>query len=155
MTLHFKTLFECPELANTIVNWWSSVWANRMGPNLADFERQLLASMSKDDLPILLIAFEADTPVGTAALKLHELEDLYPHCQYWLGSVFVVEQFRGKGLAAQLSREIVRLAKLRGFPHLYLQTSAIEGGLYAKLGWEPLQRFVTKNEETLLMLQRF
>ena len=155
MTLHVKTLFECPELSQTVVEWWNTVWADRMGSDLAKFERQLLGSMSQDKLPLLLIAFSGTEPVGTAALKLQELEDVYPDCQYWLGSVFVADEFRGRGYAAQLSMEVIRIAKARGLPHLYLQTSAKDGGLYAKLGWEPLQQFVHKHEETLLMLHKF
>ncbi len=155
MPLHFKTLFQCPQYSRTVVRWWSSVWADRMGSDLEKFERQLVGSMSEDKLPLLLIAFDGSTPIGTAALKLQELEDVYPNCQYWLGSVFVAEEFRGKGYAAQLSREIISNAKQRGLPHLYLQTSSLHGGLYAGLGWQPVQQFLHKNQATLLMLQKF
>jgi len=125
-----------------------------MGPDLDKFERQLLASMSEDKLPILLIGFEGGKPIGTAALKLQELEDFYPDCQYWLGSVFVSDEYRGQGYAALLSKEILRIAKQRGLPHLYLQTTASDGGLYAKLGWQSVQKFMHKRETTLLMLQK-
>jgi GNAT superfamily N-acetyltransferase len=155
MPLHFKTLFQCPELSHTVVDWWSTVWADRMGPDLAKFERRLVASMSKDGLPLVLIGFDDSKPVATAALKLQELEDLYPDCKYWLGSVCVAETFRGRGYGAQLSLEIVRIAKQRGLPHLYLQTSSLDGGLYAKLGWEPVEQFLSKRDETLLMLRKF
>ena len=155
MPLYYKTLFQCPELSHTIVSWWSTVWADRMGPDLAKFEQQLVSSTSKDKLPLLLIAFEGNVPIGTAALKLQELLDFYPDCQYWLGSVFVAEEYRGKGYAAQMSKEIINIAQQRGLPHLYLQTSSLDGGLYAGLGWEPVQNFLYKNQDTLLMLQKF
>jgi GNAT superfamily N-acetyltransferase len=126
-----------------------------MGPDLEKFERQLIGSMSKDELPLLLIGFDGSSPVGTAALKLQELEDLYPDYQYWLGSVYVAEGFRGRGYGAQLSLEIVRIAKQRGLPGVYLQTSSLDGGLYAKLGWEPVQQFLSRREKTLLMQRKF
>ncbi len=151
MSLQFKTLFQCPEYSRTVVHWWNTVWADRIGPDLEKFERRLLASMSENELPILLIAFENLKPCGTAALKLQELEDYYPNCQYWLGSVFVAEQYRGKGVAAQLSLEVVKLAQQRGLPQLYLQTSAADGGLYSKLGWQPVEHFLDRGQDTLLM----
>jgi hypothetical protein len=51
--------------------------------------------------------------------------------------------------------QIVSLAKNMGLPHLYLQTSNLSGGLYASLGWQPVERFFYHNEETLLMLNTF
>ena len=71
-----------------------------------------------------------------------------------LGSVFVDEQHRGNSIASKLSKRIVELAKEKGLPHLYLQTIDLRGGLYAKLGWEPIREFNYKEEQTLLMLKK-
>ncbi len=111
--------------------------------------------MSKTELPVHLLAYLGEVPVGIAALKYQEIETLYPDCYYWLGSVFVDPRYRGSKVASELTMQIVSLAKSRGLPHLYLQTTNLSGGLYASLGWQPVEQFFYNNEKTLLMLNTF
>mgnify|MGYP001172225030 CR=1 FL=1 len=87
-------------------------------------------------------------------MKLQEVEGLFPDKQYWLGSVFVDEVHRGVGIASALSMKIVQLAEQKGVPHLYLQTFDLDGGLYGKLGWKPVQLFNDRDEDTLLMVRK-
>lgn len=129
------------------------MWASQMNPDLNAAEIELTQSLSKSSLPIHIIAFENLIPVGSAALKLQELDDVYPECQYWLGSVFVDKHFRGGKIASALTMHVVELANSMSLPHLYLQTSKLNGGLYAQLGWKPLEKFSYKGEKTLLMLK--
>lgn len=131
------------------------MWSDRLGPDLGAVEAQLAQSLSKTTLPVHLLAYLNEVPVGTAALKYQEIETLYPDCYYWLGSVFVDPRFRGSKVATELTMKIVSLAKGRGLPHLYLQTANLSGGLYASLGWKPVERFFYNDEESLLMLNKF
>lgn len=124
-----------------------------MGSNMQSLQLQLQNSLSKSEYPIHLLATLNNEAIGTAALKLQEAEEIFPDKQYWLGSVFVDEQHRGGQVASALSLKIIELAKSRGLPHLYLQTADLSGGLYAKLGWEPVQEFNDKGAQTLLMVK--
>lgn len=153
MTLTYRYLFDEPQLTGTVVRWWNEVWPDVMGPDLPLFEAQLLKSLSNTKLPLLLVAYMDGVPIGTAALKLHELESVYPDNHYWLGSVFVDKNFRGSQVASSISMHIVALARQRGFPHLYLQTLDLTGGLYAKLGWEAIEQFHHQGEDALLMIK--
>ena len=153
MATRFEFLFDRPELVPTIIRWWHSVWADRMGSDFEDLENQLLKSLSKTEYPTHIVAFEGDEPVAVAALKLHELEDMFPDKEFWLGSVFVSEAHRGKQLATQVTQSVIDLAIERGLPQLYLQTQNISGGLYARMGWQPLQQFRDRGEQTLLMVK--
>lgn len=122
-----------------------------MGSDLAALEQQLLASLSKDQLPLHIVATKAGQPIGTAALKLQELAELFPDKQFWLGSVFVEESHRGSKVASDMTMKTVELAQARELPHLHLQTLDLSGGLYAKLGWEPIEQFTFRGAPTLLM----
>lgn len=155
MSLSYQFLYDRPDETKTVINWWNTVWSDRLGPDLGAVEAQLAQSLSKTTLPIHLLAYLNEVPVGTAALKHQEMETLYPDCYYWLGSVFVDPHYRGSKVASDLTMQIVSLAKSHDLPHLYLQTADLSGGLYASLGWKPVERFSYNGEETLLMLNSF
>ncbi len=151
MALQFSYLADDPDLVPQVISWWHTIWADRMGPDLEAARKQLRDSLGTDELPIHVLAEIDGEAVGTAVLKLQELGDLYPDCQYWLGSVFVEESRRHQGIAAQLVGQIIALAQSRQLPHLYLQTVNLSGGLYAKLGWQPVEEFDYRGTRTLLM----
>ena len=114
---------------------------------------QLLATLGKQELPLDIVAIKDDQLVGTAALKEHEMEECYPDYRYWMGSIFVAPEYRGQSIARMLALEIISLAKQHSLPQLYLQTIDLSGGLYARLGWEPVDRLNYRGEETLVMVK--
>ncbi len=154
MQIQFEYLADHPECVPLVIDWWRTVWSDRIGSDLARASEQLRSSLSRDELPINILAMLHERPVGTAALKLQEVEDLFPDKQYWLGSVFVDKTYRGVGIASALCMKIVQLAEQKGVPHLYLQTLDLDGGLYGKLGWKPVQLFNVRDEDTLLMIRK-
>ena len=154
MQLEFEYLADHPSYVLLVITWWQTIWGDRMGTDPKRSIEKLHSTLSKKELPINILAMANGAPIGTAALKSHEVEDLFPDKQYWLGSVFVDAAYRGHGIASALSMKIVQLAEQLEIPHLYLQTLDLEGGLYGKLGWKALQRFDSKGEETLLMIRK-
>lgn len=153
MDIQFEYLADRPEAVDTVIQWWATTWADRMGP-LDKARQQLLDSLGKASLPLHILATHDGQPIGTAVLKNQELGDLYPDYQFWLGSVFVDQTWRGAGLASRLAEHIADLARQRQLPHLYLQTINISGGLYARLGWMPVEEFDYRGERTLLMFRK-
>ena len=150
--IHFEFLADRPADVPLVMNWWHSFWGDRMG-NLEAYTEQFLAKLGKQDLPLDIVAIKDNQPVGTAALKEHEMEEIYPDYQYWMGSVFVAPEFRGQGIARLLAEQIIRLARQHQLPQLYLQTVDLTGGLYSRLGWEPLDRLEYYGEQTLVMVK--
>ncbi|MEQ8954583.1 MAG: GNAT family N-acetyltransferase [Gammaproteobacteria bacterium] len=150
-SLNFKYLADHEEWVPQVIDWWATVWGDRMGPDLSRDADHLRKSLNKDNFPIHIVATCGGEPVGTAALKLRELPELFPDCHYWLGSVFVIESHRAHGFATALSQRIVEIAREGELPHLYLQTVNLSGGLYRQLGWEAQQQFIYRGEQTLLM----
>lgn len=152
--LEFEYLADRPQDVPLVIDWWRSTWADRMGSDAELAAEQLVNSLSKTVLPVHILAMVQGRPVGTAALKSHEIGEVFPDCQYWLGSVFVEEQSRGLNIASELSLQVVEIAKKMRLPHLYLQTIDLEGGLYKSLGWKRVKEFTHMNEHTLLMLKK-
>ena len=153
MNLEFEYLAHHPDQVDRVIAWWHTVWGDRMGP-IDQAASQLRANLNSDSLPIQILAMLNGEPVGTAVLKHQELGDLFPDKQYWLGSVFVDEAHRGASIATRLVEQIIALAEARGLPQLYLQTINTSGGLYARLGWDPIQLFDYRGERTLLMVRK-
>ena len=92
--------------------------------------------MNRDKLPIAWVAHANGQLLGTAALRVHDLEgreDLTP----WLGGVFVASQFRRQGIGATLCATVEDEARLRGIQTLYLFTLDKQAW-YLHLGWTPL-----------------
>ena len=150
MPLDFTFLADRPEFVPEVARWWFNTWP-RPGARLDEMIDRLASNLHRDVIPIQLIALENDHPVGSAVLKHHELHEVYPELKNWLGSVFVVEQARCKGVASALcARAIDRALDLR-LPSLHLQTERLDGGLYARLGWEPLHRTCHEGLDRLVM----
>ncbi len=152
--LEFEYLADRREAVPLVIDWWRTIWADRMGNDASQAAEQLRSSLSKTQLPIHILATVDGRPVGTAALKAQEIGEVFPDYQYWLGSVFVEEGSRGRHIASRLSLQIEEIAKQMGLPHLYLQTIDLDGGLYADLGWERVEEFTHMNEHALLMLKK-
>ena len=77
--------------------------------------------MNRDQLPVAWVAHANGQLLGTAALRVHDLEgreDLTP----WLGGVFVGSQFRRRGIGAALCDTVEEAARSRGIQTLYLFT---------------------------------
>jgi GNAT superfamily N-acetyltransferase len=135
-----------------VVDWWQEIWGDRMG-DLEAFTRNFMVTLGGDDLPVNILAMQDGKPIGTAALKEYEMREIYPDYQHWLGSVYVKSDYRGQGVAARLAGRVVELARQRGIAQLYLQTVNMTGGLYAELGWKPIDRLTYKGDKTLVMVK--
>ena len=92
--------------------------------------------MNPDQLPIAWVAHANGQLLGTAALRVHDLEgreDLTP----WLGGVFVGSQFRRRGIGAALCATVEEAARSRGIQTLYLFTLDKQAW-YSRQGWRVL-----------------
>ncbi len=94
---------------------------------------KLQAHMNRDVLPIAWVSHADTEAFGTAALRVHDLEgreDLTP----WLGGVYVLPQFRRRGIGTALCAEVERKATALGVRTIYLFTLDRQGW-YGTLGW--------------------
>ena len=95
--------------------------------------KKLNAHLNRDQLPIAWVAHVEGHLLGSAALRVHDLEgreDVTP----WLGGVFVGPQFRRRGVGAALCATVENAARSRGIQTLYLFTLDKQAW-YSGQGW--------------------
>lgn len=139
MTIEHTLLSHAPALLPVVAQWYFSEWGMHVpGLGLADECQRLEVFLHDAELPLLLIAMDQGEPVAAAQLKFHERTER-PEREHWLGGVYVQASHRGQGLAALLIDDLMARAAALGVREVYLQTQADDGGLYRRLGWEPLE----------------
>jgi GNAT superfamily N-acetyltransferase len=155
MSLSFAYLTDGREAVPQIARWWFDEWGHfRPGDSLEALISRVHGLLDREGLPIPVVAIFEDRIAGVAVLKLHELFDLYPEKKFWLGDVFVAPEFRGQGIGSALAMKIVEIAQSRGIASLHLQTQSLDGGLYAKLGWEKIEQIHHQGYDALVMVKR-
>ena len=127
-------LVERPEYIPQLGQWLFEEWNTILGEKTPDLRiKKLQAHTNRDQLPIAWVAHENGRLLGTAALRVHDLEgreDLSP----WLGGVFVGPQFRRRGVGNALCATVEDAARSRGIETLYLFTLDKQAW-YLRLGW--------------------
>ena len=119
-----------PQLAQWLFEEWGPI-LDEENPDARI--KKLKAHMNRNRLPISWVAHANGQLLGTAALRVHDLEgreDLTP----WLGGVFVGPRFRRRGIGAALCATVEDEARSRGIHTLYLFTLDKQVW-YSSLGW--------------------
>jgi len=155
MSLSFAYLADRLEAVPQIARWWLGEWGHPPpGDSVEALTSRVRGLLNRDQLPIQVVTILENRIVGVAVLKLHEMFDLYPDKDFWLGDVFVAPEFRGQGIGSALVMRIVEIAKSRGIGSLHLQTQNLNGGLYAKLGWKTIEQTHYKGYDALVMVKQ-
>jgi GNAT superfamily N-acetyltransferase len=141
-----------PHFIERVASWYFHEWGDVPGNSLEATVERITAKVRSAGPPLHVIAHESGELLGVAQWKRHEMDE-FPSFENWLGSVFVSPQHRGTGIGAQLCLAVADIAKARGVAKLYLQTEALDGGLYADLGWEALDQIVSRGDEVLVMVK--
>jgi N-acetylglutamate synthase-like GNAT family acetyltransferase len=130
-------LVEHPEYIPQLAQWLFEQWDAILGEKTLEARiKKVNAHMNRDQLPIAWVAHANGQLLGTAALRVHDLEgreDLTP----WLGGVLVGSQFRRRGTGAALCATVEEAARSRGIQTLYLFTLDKQAW-YSRQGWTVL-----------------
>lgn len=147
----FELLAEKPNHIPLVANWLYEEWGKpEKGHSPTQLAKKLKSRMSLNSLPMHLLAFEKNVPVGFVALKLYEMEE-YSDREHWLGSLFVTLEKRKLGIGSALIQEAVDRAKGFGITTLSLQTERLDGGIYKKFGWIEVEEIVCRKGRILIM----
>lgn len=134
-----------------IAKWYSDEWGYiGEGRSTQELQLKLKAYLNHDKLPLIILAQDGDELLGAAQLRFHEM-DIYPEKKYWLGGVYVSPEHRGKGIANALVSAIIDKGKELGINSISLQTEDFTGGLYTRLGWQPLEQVSYHGIQVLVM----
>ena len=149
MKLEF--LADNQEALPVVAKWYFDQWGHlSRGNTLAKVTRSLGEYLNKDKITLIVLAVEAEEVMGAAQLKYREM-DIYPEKEHWLGGVYVSRLHLGNNIAEQVIEKIVSVAKQLGVHKLYLQTPHLDGGLYNRLGWKPLNTVNHRGLDVLVM----
>jgi len=130
-------LIEHPEYIPQLAQWVFEQWGSIIGEETPEKRiKNIQEHMNRDKLPIAWVAHASGQLLGSAALRVDELEgreDLTP----WLGGVIVGSHFRRRGIGAALCATVEDEARSRGIQTLYLFTLDKQAW-YSRLGWTVL-----------------
>jgi len=138
---------------NTVTQWYFDQWCGDGSYTLAQVSALVKNSANRTSPPLTVLAKQDQQLVGAAQLKIREMAD-YPQYEFWLGGVYVCEQGRGQGVAAQMVDEIIVQAKRLGITALYLQTQDLCGGLYADRGFIAIKQTQSNGHQVLIMTMK-
>ena len=133
-------LVDAPKAAATLERWFVEEWGPWYGPGgKGDARSDLAACRSRDELPICLVAVNADNEVlGTASLKSESVGSelgVGP----WLAAVLVTEEHQGQGIGTALVQTIEETAARLGFEFIYT-SSDTAGSILERRGWQAFGR---------------
>lgn len=133
-------------MASWFVQEWPE-WYGRGGRGNAEADLHAFAA-SEATLPIGVVAFDGDAPVGVAALKSASLPT-HGHLSPWAAAGFVLPAHRGRGIGATLLEALVQQAPKLGYQRIYCGT-ATAVPLLRRSGWSELE--VTQHEGESLVI---
>ncbi|HEX4629953.1 MAG TPA: GNAT family N-acetyltransferase [Chthoniobacterales bacterium] len=143
-------LVDHPEYVPQLAQWLFEQWGAILGEETpAARIKKLQTHLNRDELPIAWVAHANGQVLGTAALRVHDLEDredLTP----WLGGVLVGPQFRGRGIGEALCAAVEEQARSRGIDTLYLFTLNLQAW-YSGQDWRPLAPCVWHEQPGTIM----
>ena len=153
MTLKFLSITDRPDAIPLVARWWFGEWGDLKPDQTVEEIIHRLQQHKPGELPDIQVAVRDDDVVGAAALKRHEMKDHFPDRLHWLGNVYVGSQFRGLGIGAALADHISDIARERGINKLHLQTKQLDGGVYARLGWQELEQVQHNGNDVVVMVR--
>ena len=148
----FVYLADRADLIPTLAGWFYGEWGHNH-PDLtpATIEVKLRQRLNRDRVPLVLVTLRDDSPIASASLKIQEMET-HPQYMHWLGSVYVLPEFRGEGIGSNLVQYSVNEAKRLAVHDLYLYTRSHEK-FYTHLGWKPIERPLYHGRKVVIMKQ--
>lgn len=152
MAIEFAYLADHPEAVPIVARWYHDEWGYLHPQDSIERTRERVGEfMNRDRLPFILVAMEDDEVLGIGQLKLYEMAEQFPDKEHWLGGLYVPGPHRGHGYGTLIAERIAAIAPGFGVRVLYLQTEALDGGLYARLGWTPVTRANNGGLDVLVM----
>ncbi len=139
-------LADYPDAIPTLTRWFLAQWPEYFAERTpADIGEDFSAEANRHGLPVRLVAFSGGELAGTITVRDRAMRIL-PECQPGLGGLFVVERYRGRGIATELVRAGMILAREQGYERIYAATAAAHG-ILERLGWHRVRSFSHGDEQ--------
>jgi GNAT superfamily N-acetyltransferase len=147
-------LADYPQYLPCVADWIYKEWGWELpGSTLESIRSEFSQYLNTDHIPLTMLALVDSQPVGTASITLHDMNtrmELTP----WLAAVYVLPEFRRRGLGSELVRAIESAAIRLQLECLYLFTPDQES-FYARLGWSVLEIVEFRHHSNVVMTKLF
>lgn len=148
--MNIDYLAEHPAFIPALSRWFLREWRDYYGDKTwEDVARTFDERLNKSRVPLALVAFEEDRPLGVISL-LDESISTRKHLTPWLGGLYVREDARRRGIGKRLIEAAVGEAGKLGVAQLYIGIRKAED-YYLKLGWALVERMDYCGEEIAIM----
>jgi putative hydrolase of the HAD superfamily len=143
-------LAEHPHFAPLVAEWIFNEWGHQdpessLEKTIALYETQLNTKTP----PIALVGLLDGKPIACSGIKIREL-DLFPQYTHWLGSVYVVSEFRNQGIGSVVVELSSQFAAMIGLGELYLYTHSHED-FYNRLGFAQVKCPLYQGRKIVIM----
>ena len=137
--LTISPLAQHRELAPLVAQWFIEEWPEWYGEGGCGNAAQDAAAFaaSESSLPVGLIAFEENAPVGVCALKAESLPT-HRHLTPWAAAGLVLPSHRDRGVGSRMLEALERHAHYLGYERIYCGT-ATAVALLRRTGWSQLE----------------
>lgn len=112
-----------------------------------------LAQDLGEGLPLHLVAVENDRAIGIASVIADDEVTGWEDKGWWLANVFVLPEFRGRGIGTSLIDRAVEIARESGALDLHLVTATFENW-YSKHDWQRVGAGEVHRNEMVVMHRR-
>jgi len=136
-------LASCPHFVPVLAHWAYLHWYLHRNIRFSAVEADYRRRASDSILPVTWVALERGMPIGMVSLKDYDLQS---HRQFspWLSALYVIPQFRKKGVGDSLIAQTISFATEKGYRAVHLFTdhrnTTYLSGYYKKRGWELIER---------------
>jgi GNAT superfamily N-acetyltransferase len=138
------------ELVPLLAQWFIAEWPEWYGDSGRGSAAEDLAAFAASEscLPVGLVAFNENTPIGVAALKPESLPS-HRHLKPWAAAGLVLQLHRGKGVGARLLQALAHQAFKLGYDRIYCAT-ATSASLLNRSGWQQLEVIQHEGESLVI-----
>ncbi|GAB4281998.1 MAG: GNAT family N-acetyltransferase [Candidatus Rifleibacteriota bacterium] len=148
--IEIKNIAECPQHIETICRWHHNEWAHlNPGRPLENRFEEMQEHLDGKLVPATFVAVEENKPVGSASILRCDM-DIRSELTPWLASVYVLADWRHRGIGRALVQKIMSHAKEGGIKKLYLYTPDKEH-FYRHMGWQTIEKLVYHDTPVTIM----
>ena len=148
MKIDIRPVAGSPEFHLEIAQWLWEEWGT---PANRGVYRSLVLHAKADGVPAIYAAFLGGKPVGTVGILRTDLlsrQEFTP----WMAVLFVLPQYRRRGIAGALQRHALAEAGRYGYDEIYLYTKLT--GFYEKSGWGFVEDEVDDHGEAIRIYRK-
>lgn len=147
--IEIVSLAQRPDLIALTTGWGWEAWGRKAGRSLAVDLARVQALVDANDFEVTFVLLDSGTPAAMASLVRSDLDER-PNLTPWLAGVYVHPDFRGRGHAIRVVRQVEQAATTEKVSTLWLYTSTAPG-LYRKLGWRDHEEIERHSGRSIIM----